>query len=270
MRTFIHSLVLASCATLAVAAPASATEGGSASATTQPAPIWAGDMGDVSKLRDPSFYTEKAKVARALEFLDIDDPLEPLNRRIYAFNRLFDQYIYLPVVNGYRYVTPDFVEERVQRFFANVAEIRNLVGALLQGNLDKTARSGGRLVVNSTVGILGLFDVASTMGIEKVNEDVGQAFGRWGISRGPYLVLPILGPSNLRDTVGLVGDNQVIGGLNLFGVPEEEWQSPWLFGLYAINERANVNFRYGQLRTAFEYDLVRYLSSKHRKLLIAE
>jgi phospholipid-binding lipoprotein MlaA len=106
----------------------------------------------------------------------------------------------------YQAVMPEFAERGVRNFFSNLGEVRNLVHNTLQGKLGGSARSTGRFLINSTVGIGGLFDVASKIGITQEREDLGQTLGAWGINSGPYLVLPILGPSTLRDGVGSVVD----------------------------------------------------------------
>ena len=138
-----------------------------------------------------------------------DDPLEPINRAVFGFNEVVDDAILEPVAKGYKYVTPDPVEESVTNFFNNLGEINTIINSTLQFKLDKTLSSSGRLIINSTLGVFGLFDVASTMGIEKHNEDFGQTLGYYGIPSGPYLVLPFFGPSSFRDAPGFFADIQM-------------------------------------------------------------
>lgn len=136
------------------------------------------------------------------------DPLEDYNRDMMAFNDGVDSLIFKPLAQGYRYVTPDFVENRFSNFFSNLLEVRSMVNALLQGKINKTMHYTGRFLVNSTVGIGGLFEVADEMGIKKIEgEDFGQTLAVWGVRSGPYIVLPLLGPSTLRDGAGLPIDN---------------------------------------------------------------
>tara|TARA_B100000035_G_scaffold278146_1_gene256892 strand:- start:11981 stop:12739 length:759 start_codon:yes stop_codon:yes gene_type:complete len=135
-----------------------------------------------------------------------DDPLEPMNRVIFGFNEIVDDNVLEPVAEGYRYITPDPVEDSITNFFNNLGEINTIVNSALQMKLDKTISSSSRLVINSTVGIFGLFDVASKLGIPKHKEDFGQTLGYYGISPGPYLVLPFFGPSTFRDAPGLYVD----------------------------------------------------------------
>lgn len=130
------------------------------------------------------------------------DPLEGLNRGTYAFNDAMDRAILKPVAQGYKAVTPDFVRSGVSNVFTNLGEVSVAVNNLLQGKPGNAASDVGRFLVNSTIGILGLFDVATPMGLEKHEEDFGQTLGRWGVGSGPYLVIPFLGPSTFRDATG--------------------------------------------------------------------
>ncbi len=130
------------------------------------------------------------------------DPLEGMNRATFAFNDAVDKAVLKPVAQGYRAVTPGFAREGVSNAFNNVGDVAVAANNLLQGKPVDAASDLARLVVNSTLGILGLFDVASPMGLEKHNEDFGQTLGRWGVGSGPYLVVPLMGPSTFRDAIG--------------------------------------------------------------------
>jgi len=134
------------------------------------------------------------------------DPLEPLNRGIYQFNDGVDKILIKPLAEAYRYVLPQFVRTGVSNFFSNLNDVIVALNNLLQGKLTLAASDIARLALNSTAGLAGLFDVATEAGLEKNNEDFGQTLGFWGIGDGPYIVLPILGPSSLRDSFGWVGD----------------------------------------------------------------
>ena len=137
--------------------------------------------------------------------LDVYDPLEPFNRAIYNFNAGFDRYVFLPIVRAYEFVTPDFVENRVSDFFDNINEIPTFANALLQLKPATRPRSATRFMVN-TLFTGGLFDLAPPGGVPQQREDFGQTLGYWGLGAGPYLVIPVLGPSNLRDGTGIVAD----------------------------------------------------------------
>lgn len=130
---------------------------------------------------------------------NLRDPIEGFNRVVFGFNEGVDKAVVKPVAKGYDTVVPSPVRTGVSNFFGNVADVFIAVNNLLQGKPGEAVGDAGRVIVNSTVGILGLFDVASEMGLEKHDEDFGQTFGRWGIDSGAYLVLPILGPSTMRD-----------------------------------------------------------------------
>lgn len=131
-----------------------------------------------------------------------DDPIEPINRVIYKFNDSFDRVLLQPVAKGYANAVPLPVRNCVRNIFSNVGDIPAAFNNTLQAKLGSAVSDAGRFLVNSTVGILGCFDVASEMGMEKHKEDFGQTLGYWGVPSGPYLMLPFLGPSTVRDAVG--------------------------------------------------------------------
>ena len=130
------------------------------------------------------------------------DPFEGFNRAMFSFNEGVDKAIIHPVATGYKAVVPEPARDCVSNVFSNINDIFVGVNSLLQGKVVDAASDACRFVVNTTIGLLGCFDVASKMGLEKHNRDFGQTFGKWGMPTGPYLVLPILGASNIRDGVG--------------------------------------------------------------------
>ena len=131
------------------------------------------------------------------------DPLEPINRGIYKFNDTLDKAVIKPVARGYQAAMPAVVKAMISNFFSNLDDIDVTANDLLQFKLAQGFSDGMRFVVNSTIGVFGLIDVASQGSLKKHQQDFGLTLGKWGIGNGPYLVLPILGPSTLRDTVGL-------------------------------------------------------------------
>ncbi len=139
---------------------------------------------------------------------DPRDPLEPMNRAIYRFNEGLDRSILIPIAKGYKTVTPDVAETGVRNFFSNLDDVTVVANDILQLKLEQTTRDFLRLGFNSTFGLFGLLDIASEMGLQKHNEDFGQTMGSWGAGTGPYLVLPFIGPSNLRDAAGVVIDSR--------------------------------------------------------------
>ncbi|MEQ8230923.1 MAG: VacJ family lipoprotein [Gammaproteobacteria bacterium] len=130
---------------------------------------------------------------------DNGDPHESMNRKFYAFNDTLDRNILEPVARGYVKVTPDPVREGVTNFFGNVSYLNTIANDLLQGKVEQFFRDSSRFVVNSTIGVGGLFDPATDLGLAQNNEDLGQTFGTWGAGEGAYLTLPFLGPSSYRD-----------------------------------------------------------------------
>jgi phospholipid-binding lipoprotein MlaA len=167
---------------------------------------------------------------------DPRDPWEGMNRAVYRFNDGFDDYIARPVAGAYRDALHFEIRSRVSNFFSNIQDIFIGVNNLLQGKLQEGVEDWARFVFNSTIGLAGIHDVASDMGIEKHNEDFGQTFGRWGADSGPYLILPFLGSSTLRDTGGLA--------LDWYFAPLAEARPialrNSLYALYFVNTRAEL------------------------------
>ena len=130
---------------------------------------------------------------------EIDDPFEDLNRDIFIFNEKLDEKLLKPAALTYRKVTPQFARTGVTNFFNNLEEIDTTINQVLQGEIKYAFNDAGRFVINSTIGLFGLIDVASKMGLEKHEEDFGQTLGVWGFDSGPYIMIPFLGPSNPRD-----------------------------------------------------------------------
>ena len=137
---------------------------------------------------------------------DPKDPFERYNRAAFSFNDAIDRAILKPVSQGYKAVTPSFVQRGVTNFFANISDVPTVVNDLLQGKMTMAATHLGRLAINTTFGLAGVMDVATPMGLERQREDFGQTLGKWGLASGPYLVLPILGPSSVRDAFALPAD----------------------------------------------------------------
>jgi len=137
------------------------------------------------------------------------DPLEPLNRSVFRFNDTVDENVLKPVATGYRDYTPTLVQTGVRNVFNNFSDVSAALNNGLQLKGRQAASSLMRVLVNTTVGVYGLFDVATAIKLERYPEDFGQTLGYWGVRSGPYLVLPLLGPSTVRDTAGLPVDWQV-------------------------------------------------------------
>ena len=165
---------------------------------------------------------------------DPRDPLQSFNRPIYDFNmEVLDEYLLRPVTEGYIAVTPAPVRSGVVNFTTNIAAPTDAVNAALQGKADDTAINVARFLVNSTVGILGIFDVAKTLGLEHQDEDFGQTLGVWGAGDGAYLMVPGMGPSTVRNVTGDVVDNVVLPEIALT-TP----QTILVFALRAVEARA--------------------------------
>lgn len=134
------------------------------------------------------------------------DPWEVYNRHVFEFNERADEYVVRPVAEGYKKVVPEPIRDCIGNIFRNVGDVGNAINNLLQGKAYEAASDICRVALNSTVGLLGCFDIATRVGLTRSNEDFGQTLGRWGLGSGPYFVLPLLGPSTVRDTFGRAVD----------------------------------------------------------------
>ena len=175
----------------------------------------------------------------ALEaYREANDPIEPFNRWIFSLNQLLDKLILRPVTLVYRFI-PETPRQGVTNFLRNIDSPVIFANDIFQGKFRRAGTTAGRFVTNSTVGIGGLFDVASSFGLERHSEDFGQTLGYWGVSSGPYLVLPLIGPAPPRDALGRVVD-YFLDPITYIGDNSErwEWVPPTRFALEAIDFRA--------------------------------
>jgi len=216
---------------------------------------------------EEAFFTpEKILEGGVTEYEDeeVYDPWQGFNRTMYRFNYHFDKYIFLPAVIGYFKITPDPVEKGIHNFFRNIQDLTTLYNSILQLNLEKTMNTITRLLVNSTIGLLGFLDIASD--VPRSDEDFGQTLGHWGVGSGPYLVLPILGPSSVRDGIGQGVDWLYYNEVRRRTTSMERWQEVSMDLLKAIDLRAHVKFLYYETNSPFEYELVRMLWTTKREL----
>ena len=167
---------------------------------------------------------------------DANDPLQSVNRPVFAMNDAFDTVLFKPLAQGYNAVTPKPIRDGVTNFFSNLNEIDNAINNLFQGKPDKFATSVGRLAINSTLGIGGIVDVASRMGLQHSPEDLGQTMGYLGAGSGPYIVLPLLGSSSVRDVPGRI----VSMYLNPLAWLDDISFRNIMVGINAVDSRSNL------------------------------
>ena len=168
--------------------------------------------------------------------VDYSDPWEGMNRAVFGFNDALDTVALKPIAKGYDFITPKPVQNLVGNFFSNLGEIRNGANAGLQLKGKDTLISFSRLLINSTIGMLGLIDVATPLGLEQKYNDFGLTFAHWGASSGPYVVLPLLGPSTIRDGIGRIPDT--FADPLTYHTPERErWMAT---GIDTIDTRAKL------------------------------
>jgi len=199
---------------------------------------------------------------------DPRDPFEGFNRGVYRFNEVVDEAVARPVATAYRDVVHSEIRDRVRNFFANIGDVFIGANNVLQGKFFEGFEDFARVTFNSTLGLFGIHDVASEMGIEKHNEDFGQTFGRWGIGEGPYLVLPILGSSSVRDGVGTALDyytdplgevhsvrlRNSLGLLRLVGVRADLLEASRILEQAALDKYVFQRDAYFQRRRSLVYD----------------
>ena len=199
--------------------------------------------------------TETNKTANEPSTATPGDPLEPMNRAIFGFNEDLDDWVLKPVAKTWDFVAPTPVERAIDNFYRNLLFPVRFVNLLLQGELDPAALSLSRFCVNTTLGIGGIFDAASFLDLEPQSADFGQTLGKWGVPPGPYLILPLWGPSNPRDSVGLLVDGYL--GVTTFFI---DW--PILLGSVVaetINRRALL---LGQVEDIKEASFDLYVSAR--------
>lgn len=193
------------------------------------------------------------------------DPWERYNRTVYQFNDALDQAVLRPTAKGYRAITPDPVEHGIGNFFNNLSYPIVFVNQFLQGDFAEGFLDVGRFLVNSTVGIAGIFDPASEIGLIASNEDFGQTLAVWGVPQGPYFVLPFLGPSSVRDSVGSYADAQINPAFEYIEEPDRYY----LLGLRIVDLRAQLLDVDSQLRTTYDpYAFMRDAYLQRREYLV--
>ena len=216
---------------------------------------------------------------QVFQLTGINDSLEPFNRRMYAFNTQIDKKIVYPASRIYAAVVPKPIRKGISNFYNNFSEIPTFVNSVLQLKPGKAVNALGRFVVNSTVGVLGVADVAKNMGMKRDPETMGDTLGHYGVKTGSFLVLPVLGPSDLRDAVGAgidsisegavrrVAEEKLFFDTGVFDKNVYGFTKPVVTGL---NASSMIGMRYGDLNSPFEYDLVKAIYYNYRKIQVVK
>jgi phospholipid-binding lipoprotein MlaA len=191
------------------------------------------------------------------------DPWEPMNRRIFEFNETLDRYVLLPAAKGYRFVMPDPAERGVSNFIANIYEFNSVINSLLQGRPGNALQSAGRFLVNTTMGLGGILDVASPMGIEHSPADFGQTLFTWGVDSGPYVMLPVYGPRTVRSGIGYFVDTYT--SIPSF-LDDQQW-AYFFWTVEAIDLRANL-IKADELVTGDRYIFLRNAYLQRREYFL--
>ncbi|PAA01504.1 MULTISPECIES: MlaA family lipoprotein [Pseudomonas] len=192
-----------------------------------------------------------------------DDPWEGFNRVVFKFNDTLDTYALKPIAQGYQFITPQFLEDGIHNMYRNVGDVRNLANNVLQVKPHAAGVDTARLLMNTIIGVGGFFDVGTRMGLQRNDEDFGQTLGYWGLSSGPYLVLPLLGPSTVRDALGIYPDSYAEPYRYMHDVSARNTVA----GMKIIDARANL-LSAEKLITGDKYIFIRnaYLQSREFKV----
>jgi phospholipid-binding lipoprotein MlaA len=195
------------------------------------------------------------------------DPWEGFNRSVFEFNETLDKYAAKPAAYGYQAVTPQFLDTGITNFFSNLEDVLIVANDVFQLKPMQALSDTGRFLINSTIGLFGFFDVASHIGLMKHNEDFGQTLGYWGVSSGPYVMLPFLGPSNVRDTFGFMGES--LSGVGPTEVVDTATKKAGLLMLRIVDLRADLIASEG-LITGERYTFFRSFYIQRRAYLVAD
>ena len=192
-----------------------------------------------------------------------DDPWEGFNRVVFKFNDTLDTYALKPIAQGYQFITPQFLEDGIHNMYRNVGDVRNLANNVLQVKPHAAGVDTARLLMNTIIGVGGFFDVGTKMGLQRNDEDFGQTLGYWGLSSGPYLVLPLLSPSTVRDALGIYPDSYAEPYRYMHDVSARNTVA----GMKIIDARANL-LSAEKLITGDKYIFIRnaYLQSREFKV----
>ena len=221
-------------------------------------------------VEEPLFTAERIIDPGVTPLSDVNDPWEGLNRRIYNFNARADRWVLLPAVRGYRFIFPSFARTGIRNVFNTFRDVVTFANQLLQFKPKQAGHTTVRVAANLTFGLLGTIDAATAMKLPQYQEDFGQTLGRWGVGTGPYVVLPLYGPSNLRDTVGLIPDTLLQNYLWDQLLSDDDGYSAERNAvrvtLQTLDARDRVAFQYHSTTSPFEYELVRLLAATKRQL----
>lgn len=210
--------------------------------------------GFIHRLVQMSLIAGTALIPLAAQAAD-DDPWEDVNRVIYRFNDTLDTYTLKPLAKGYQFITPQFLEDGIHNMFRNIGDIGNFANDVLQGKVHAAGVDTARLLLNTTLGVAGFFDVGTKMGLQRNDEDFGLTLGHWGVPTGPYVMLPLLGPSTVRDGIAKYPDtytapyrymNDIPARNTIFAVETVDTRASFLSG-----EKVITGDKYTFIRNAF-------------------
>lgn len=202
-----------------------------------------------------------------IDYFKVYDPWERRNRQIYYFNYYFDKIVLKPIVSTYNFITPEIIQEGVGNFYTNSQNVGTMVNSVAQGKMRKFMRTLGRFSMNSIIGVFGIFDVATKLDMPKEKEDLGLTLAHYGVGPGPYVIIPVLGPSNLRDALSSGIGYFTYPTINPYTVTNRvDMNSLGIRGLEVADTRKKIKFNYYEMGTPFEYEYLRFFYSEVRKM----
>lgn len=194
-----------------------------------------------------------------------DDPLGFINRRIYYFNGMTDRYVLKPAVTNYEYYAPNFFRRSVHNFFRNFKNISTAINSLLQLKIKATLQTILRFGVNSTVGILGIFDPATTLKIPQYEQTLGMTLAYYGVPTGTYVVAPLLGPSNVRDLTAFGVNSYFVNSLDVYHPLDIDFNDWYVSAPYAFSTKVDAGIFFLESDHVFEYEYMRFLANKYEE-----
>lgn len=214
--------------------------------------------------KQKNLYNLKEEISEDLNVLyGEDDPLADINKRIYYFNGMADRYVLKPTIINYKYYTPNFFQKGIHNFFMNFKNISTALNSFLQLKFKEGFETVLRFGINSTIGILGIFDPASTLNIPQYNQTFGRTLAYYGVPTGTYIVAPLLGPSNVRDLTAFATNSYFINSLDIYhpiGINFSKW---YLTGSQAISTKIDTGIFFLETDHVFEYEYIRLIVKKY-------
>jgi phospholipid-binding lipoprotein MlaA len=227
-----------------------------------------GGCASTSDPAEPAVMQTETESEQPGNELAVHDPWQETNRGLYNWNASIDRHVFIPIVDAYTFLVPEVLRNSISNVFTNLGNLTTFANQVLQLKFVEAGQTGQRFILNTGFGLLGIADVATAFEVPQYKEDFGQTLGYWGAGDGPYVVLPLLGPSNVRDTTGTATDTVAFSVIDPFGTSSIQTKYPPIFATNVVDARYKQPFRYYSTGSPFEYELVRMFYTQKRKFEI--